>query len=153
MITCKAPPQDIQDYIKHHFSLINGELVRDDRRNSLGSIDKDGYVIVKVKKHQVKAHRLVWFLAHGEFPATEIDHINRNRQDNHIENLRLSNRKEQVRNCTRKANPDTGVVGIRIDRTKGLKKNFAFNFNGKTLRFYTLQEAIEAKRYLMEGLL
>ena len=42
--------EEITSYILRHFRYENGALVRDDRRNSLGSKDKDGYVIVKVKK-------------------------------------------------------------------------------------------------------
>lgn len=84
-------------------------------------------------------------LVKREFPKSEIDHINRNRTDNRIENLRESNRKQQIENSVRKPNRETGVAGVHIDHTKGLKKKFAFNFEGKKFRFYTLEEAIKER--------
>lgn len=133
---------EIRSYILEHFSYEDGKLIRDDRKNSNGSYDRDGYLIVKVKGRQFKAHRIVWLLFHGCFPDREIDHINRNRADNRIENLREADRRIQHENTTRKPNADTGVVGIHYDKsTKGLKKRYTTRVSGKTYRFYTLEEA------------
>lgn len=137
------------DYIKSHFSYnpINGEISRNDRANSCGSLDKDGYLIIKIKKHQFKAHRLAWFLYYGSFPVMEIDHINRNRLDNRIENLREVDRKGNNRNSTHKVNPDTGVIGVYLDKsTDGLRKKYTTKFNRKTYRFYSLKKAIEFRK-------
>lgn len=138
----------MEEYIFKHFKYNkDGTITRDDRKNSLGSYDKDGYLILKIKGKQFKAHRIAWLLNYGEFPKGEIDHINRCRADNRIENLRLADRKTQVHNATIKPNKITGVVGIRIDNTKGLKKRYAFtDKNGKCLRFETLAEAIKEKK-------
>ena len=133
----------ILDYIKKHFSYSEGKIKRDDRKNSLGSLDKDGYLIIKVKGKQFKAHRLVWFLCKGEFPKGEIDHINRNRLDNRIENLRECDRKQNILNTKTKINKKTGTSGIYLDEsTKGLKAKFSFHFQGKSYRYRTLNEAI-----------
>lgn len=133
--------ENLVDYIKKHFKYNNGNLTRDDRKNSNGSLDKDGYLIIKVKGKQFKAHRIVWLLKKGCFPKAELDHINRNKLDNRIENLRESNRKEQNNNKEQIPNKDTGCVGIHI--TKGCKKKFTVKFNNITKRFYTLEEAKE----------
>lgn len=139
--------EEIKSYILQHFHYQDGIITRDDRKNSYGSLDKDGYLIVKVKGRQFKAHRIAWLLCKGDFPRSELDHINRNRLDNRIENLRESNRKEQIANTTRKPNPDTGVVGVYLDKaTKGLKKRFTTRFNDKTYRFYTLEDAINFRK-------
>lgn len=139
--------EEIKSYILQHFHYQNGIITRDDRKNSCGSLDKDGYLIIKIKGRQFKAHRIAWLLCHGDFPKCELDHKNRNRLDNRIENLRESNRKEQIANTTRKPNPDTGVVGVYLDKaTKGLKKRFTTSFNGKTYRFYTLEDAINFRK-------
>lgn len=138
--------QKLEEYIRKHFKYSDGKITRDDRKGGLGSYDKDGYLIFKIKGTQIKAHRLVWFLCNGYFPKEEIDHINRVRDDNRIENLRLSNRKEQIQNTTRKVNPDTGVVGIYLDKaTKGLLAKYSFHFGNKTYRFRKLEDAIKAK--------
>ena len=138
-----------QDYILQNLYNDNRVIKRTDRKNSSGSLDKDGYVIIKVKGHQFKAHRIAWLLEYGEFPKFEIDHINHDRQDNRIENLRLADRKIQVINRKGKANPQTGVKGIYFDKTtKGLRAKFSFHFNNKTYRFRDLADAVEMRRKL-----
>ena len=137
---------NLEAYIKGHFSYdpLTGIVSRDDRRNSAGSLDRDGYLILKIKGQHFKAHRIAWFLYYGTIPYMEIDHINHNRVDNRIENLRCVDRVGNIANIARHPNIDTGVVGIYIDRsTKGLKKTFTTRFNGKTHRFYNLNDAIQ----------
>ena len=141
---------ELINYIKIYFKY-NEEstFTRLDRKNSTGSLDKDGYLIMKVKGKQYKAHRLVYAYFYGEFPKGEIDHINRNRTDNRIENLRVVDRQENVNNTTRKTNKDTGVVGIYYDKsTKGLKARYSFHHKGKTYRFRTLEEAMNKRKEL-----
>lgn len=137
--------EELKKYILANFHYDNGIITRIDRRNSNGSLDKDGYLILKVKGKQLKAHRIAWLLVYGDFPKSELDHINRNRTDNRIENLRESNRTQQNRNKEMKPNAKTGVCGIYIDTTKGLKKKFAFKHKDKTYRYYTLEEAKKGK--------
>ena len=48
----------------------------------------DGYRVVRVKGKKYCEHHLVWLMHHGHMPKFKIDHINRNRDDNHISNLR-----------------------------------------------------------------
>ena len=144
---------EVIEYIRKYFIYNkDGTFTRTDRKNSNGSLDKDGYLIIKIKGKQYKAHRLVYAYHNGEFPIMEIDHINRDRTDNRIENLREVNRQSNVDNSTRKVNPDTGVVGIYKDKcTKGLKAVYTFHFKGKTYRFRNLQEAINKKEELLNG--
>lgn len=133
---------DINAYIKKYFYYKDGKVYRTDRKNSNGSLDKDGYLIIKIKSKQYKAHRIVWLLNYGDFPKNELDHINRNKLDNRIENLRESNRTEQNNNKNFAPNKDTGVIGIHISHTKGLKKKYETKIKHKTFRFYSLKEAI-----------
>lgn len=139
--------ENLLNYITNHFLIneLTGEIERNDRKNSTGSFDKDGYKIIKIKGKQIKSHRLAWFLYYGEFPNMEIDHINRNRTDNRKSNLRLATRKENVNNTTKKVNPETNQIGIYIDKTDGLLKKYALKLNNKTYRFYSIEEAINFK--------
>lgn len=136
------------EYLNKYFIYhSNGKLSRMDRKNSTGSYDKDGYLIIKIKGKQYKAHRLVYAIHHGKLPVGELDHINRVRDDNRIENLRLSDRTSNVRNSYVKPNKDTGVRGVHFDSsTKGLKSNYTTRLGGKTYRFKTLQEAIDKRK-------
>lgn len=58
------------------------------------SIAKNGYIYLTAKlngeRYRVLAHRLAWFLYYGEVPNI-IDHINRNKLDNRITNIRNVN--------------------------------------------------------------
>lgn len=142
--------EDVIKHIRRYFIYNNdGTFTRTDRKNSNGSFDKDGYLIFKIKGMPYKAHRLVFAYFNGRFPHGEIDHINRNRSDNRIENLRECTRQQNIENTTRIPNPKTGVIGIYYDTcTNGLKKKYTFHFNGKTYRFRTLEEALAEKESL-----
>lgn len=142
--------EEVIQYIRENFIYKpDGTFERKDSRHSGGHRDKDGYIVIKIEKKAYKAHRLVYAYFNGHFPEHEIDHINRVRSDNRIENLRDVTRAQNVWNEDRKPNKDTGVVGIYIDKcTKQLKKKYTFRVCGKMYRFYTLEEAIEARKRL-----
>lgn len=138
---------DVISYIREHFEYnSDGTFTRNDRKNSTGSIDKDGYLIIKIKGKQFKAHRLVFAFFNGRFPTEEIDHVNRDRRDNRIENLRECTRTENIKNTQSVPNPKTGVVGVHITDAKGLKKKYTTRHKGKTYRFYSLEEAVEWRK-------
>jgi len=140
--------EEVISYLKTHFTYhANGTFTRSDRKNSHGSYDKDGYLIIKIKGRKYKAHRLVYAFHFGEFPPGELDHINRVRDDNRIENLRNATRFQNVRNSVIEVNPDTGVRGVHFDRyTKGLKSRYTTKLGKKTYRFRTLEEAVKKRR-------
>lgn len=142
-------PLAIKNFITKHFSVnpFTGVITRDDRKGSKGHLDKDGYLILKVKQIAIKAHRLAWFLYYGYFPTKEIDHINRNRTDNRKCNLRQVNRSENIRNTTKIPNAKTGVIGVYYDATtRGLKRNYTTRVKRKTFRFRTLKEAVDFRK-------
>lgn len=145
----KTVDSELAEYISKYFSYdpLTGLISRVDRKNSQGSLDKDGYLIIKIKRHQYKAHRIAWFLYYGVFPLFEIDHINHIRNDNRISNLREVDRATNNRNNTKKINKDTGVVGVHLDKcTDGLKKRYTTRYKGKTYRFYSLEDAISFRK-------
>ncbi len=65
--------------------------------------DKDGYKIVSLNQKPTKIHRLlaIQYIPNNDETKTEIDHIDRNRTNNSLENLRWTNREEQCRNRSR----------------------------------------------------
>ena len=77
-----------------------------------GYLRRDGYRYIQINSKQYLAHRLAWFYIHKEWPADHIDHINRNRADNRLENLRLSNLQLNAKNKSKYANNTSGEPGI-----------------------------------------
>jgi len=77
-----------------------------------GSLDSQGYRRICLGGKFYKAHRLAWFITHGEMPPIEIDHINGIRDDNRIANLRLVDRFENMQNCIPRPNK-SGFAGVK----------------------------------------
>jgi len=55
-----------------------------------GSKGGEGYIIIKINRRNYRAHQLAWVWMFGEWPRMDIGHINRDRSDNRIANLRLA---------------------------------------------------------------
>lgn len=66
----------------------------------LGHLHPRGYRRICVGGRTLPAHHIAWALFYGEWPASdaEIDHVNRNRADNRIKNLRLASKSENKAN-------------------------------------------------------
>ncbi len=79
-----------------------------------------GYRVIRIDGRLYLAHRLAWLYAHGSWPESGLDHINCDRSDNRIVNLRQSSQRQNVRNSRRRIDNSTGHKGVwwRKDRGK-----------------------------------
>lgn len=85
------------------------------KAGELAGTPSHGYFKIKVLKTLHYAHRLAWLLHHGEWPKHEVDHINMDRGDNRIANLRQATRSQNQMN--RKTRSDIfGLKGVRQRR-------------------------------------
>lgn len=64
----------------------------------VGTMRPDGYVQVQIDNKMYRLHHLVWLWHYGVMPHGEVDHINRVRDDNRIENLRIVDRMDNAAN-------------------------------------------------------
>jgi hypothetical protein len=81
----------------------------------LATIDGTGYIKTCIGKErkQYLVHRLIWLYVFGEFPeGHHIDHKNRNRSDNRLDNLRLTNPVLNKHNTETPANNTSGIKGV-----------------------------------------
>ena len=62
--------------------------------------DKKGYIVISSNhiKGQLLGHHLAWFITYGNVDFIELDHEDRNKSNNRICNLRISNRIQQTQN-------------------------------------------------------
>jgi hypothetical protein len=79
-----------------------------------GNVSKrTGYRGVMVDGKYYLAHRLSWFYITGEWPRNQIDHINRNRADNRITNLReATSSQNQMNTVSRRVGTASGIKGV-----------------------------------------
>lgn len=82
------------------------------KKNTLAGYDNgEGYKVIKIKGKMYLLHHIVWLMVYGYLPK-EIDHVNHNRSDNRIDNLREVEHKENCRNKTLNKNNTSGVEGV-----------------------------------------
>lgn len=70
-----------------------------------------GYMCLSFEGVTYKVHRLIWMMVYGTEPTT-IDHINRNKADNRLTNLRDVSPSENSLNRRKQSNNKSGVTGV-----------------------------------------
>jgi len=112
-----------------------------------GHTNDQGYSIICLDSKKHRAHRLVWLCETGEFPQEEIDHIDGDRSNNHISNLRTVSRAENKRNIGKPINNKSGYQNVLWYPPLN-KWHVQISKNGKRIHigyYFTLNEAVDAR--------
>lgn len=152
-----------QKDLQEVFEIVDGELWRKEYVRNGGrklprrlvkniANDSDGYCRVKFKGRKVQYHRIIWILLNGDIPVgMEVDHIDGDRLNNDINNLRLVSHRENSQNRVEHRNGK--LVGCYYNK-RDRKWYAKIQVNGKQKHlgyFPTEQEAHDIyKKTLME---
>lgn len=109
---------------------------------------RQGYAQVKVNGRNLRAHRVIYAIVHGEIPEGEIDHINGNRMDNRIENLREVSSSENAHNSKKPKTNTSGFPGVYWNtRDQKWVARIRVNYRQIFLGYFDdLNEAVEARK-------
>lgn len=126
--------------------------------DAAGTVDSRGYLVIRVGGKQRSAHRLAWLYVHGVWPDFHIDHIDGNKLNNRIANLRDVSVSVNLQNQKRpRSNSSSGLLGVSLCRQTG-KWLAGIGINGRRKalgRFDSPEQAhavyLEAKRRLHAG--
>jgi len=117
--------------------------------DAAGTLHTTGYWQVQFSGRLLKVHRIVYALAHGTDPGElQIDHIDRNKGNNDINNLRLVDNSTNRFNVGPPRNNKLGVKGVYWHKQRS-KYQAQIMIRGKQRYlglFSTLEEAAEARR-------
>lgn len=146
-----------QKEVKELFDYVDGKLISKNEKSKRFGQDagalrkKTGYVYVYAKRKTYSAHRIVFLWHHGYFPEY-VDHINRIKHDNRIENLRSATVTQNVRNRNMYSNNTSGHEGIWFN--KKINRWVAYTSINKEKKhigqFINLDDAVEARKEFMK---
>jgi hypothetical protein len=112
----------------------------------------DGYRLIAIrqdgKRHSFYAHRLAWALHYGRWPAQQIDHINGDKDDNRLSNLREATHMQNQWNKAKakRSGVHSPLKGASYHRSSGLwRARIRLDGKERSLGYFTTeQQAHEA---------
>ena len=107
-----------------------------------GTVTSDGYIAINLGGRIYRAHRLVWLYHYGEWPKHEIDHIDREKLSNRIENLRDVPRAVNLAN--RSFTSATGFKGVYREKSRFMAQICHDGCKRRLGTFASAEEAHEA---------
>lgn len=102
------------------------------------------YVMVRIDGRAYPLHQIIWFLHHGCIPK-EIDHINQDKHDNRIENLRACSRRQNTGNTTLRTTNTSGYKGAFFARHAN-KWRASIKVNTRAIHLGYFNDPLDAAR-------
>lgn len=81
--------------------------------------DRYGYLWGYLFKGAYRAHRVAWAIFNGAWPEQNIDHVNLDKSDNRIANLRTATASDNMRNRVAPATNSSGYKGVHLHKQSG----------------------------------
>lgn len=107
----------------------------------------DGYWYVAIDNKNYSIHRLVYIaLSITEICDLEIDHIDGDRENNAIWNLRLATSAENKRNAGLKHNNTSGFNGVSWDKARGKFRSYSRDASGRKRHIGYFDNVVEAAK-------
>ena len=119
--------------------------------DSAGTRHSSGYWQLCIEGKRYLAHRVAWLYVHGVWPKEQLDHIDRDKTNNRIANLRIAAPHENQRNRATPCNSRTGVKGVSERTLRTGRVKFVATIKPRTGNqiflgsFDTLEEARAAR--------
>jgi len=108
-----------------------------------GSLYSYGYIVIKINRFGYRAHRLAWLYMTGEWPEDQIDHIDHDRANNRIINLREATHTINGRNTNIAKNNTSGIMGVNWHRWQRKWRAY-ISINAKPIHLGTFTDFFEA---------
>ncbi|MGK6313729.1 HNH endonuclease signature motif containing protein [Neorhizobium sp. DT-125] len=108
-----------------------------------GYLRGDGYRAIRIDSVKYLAHRLAWLYVFGEWPGEWLDHIDRDRGNNRIANLRDVSPRENNFNLPSRPGSSSRFVGVKFRKDRN-RWTARISVNGKQINlgcFATEEEA------------
>ena len=118
--------------------------------NRAGCQDGERYRVIAIDQVTYGEHRLAWFYVNGIWPSGQIDHINGDKSDNRIANLRDASPGENQRNRGAMKSNTTGFKGVTYEPRRG-KFKAAITHEGKQKNLGRFDTAYEAHKAYCEA--
>ena len=105
----------------------NGDLIRKisirakcgEKGRTAGCVSVRGYIKTSIDGSSYWNHQIVWLWHNGYFTENELDHINKNKSDNRIENLREVSHVCNIKNRGKLKNNTSGITGVSFRKARG----------------------------------
>jgi len=158
MIISNKERKESQEYLHKLFSYDGKDLIWKVQKSNnikVGSIagnkQKNGYNYIGIDGKIYFAHRLIWMFVYGYLPENQIDHVNRIKDDNRIENLREVSNQCNIQNAGMSKNNTSGIKGVHwCKRAKRWVAQITVNDKNKNLGKYKNKIDAAKARYQAE---
>jgi hypothetical protein len=123
-----------------------------------GSINGNGYYSVQITYNKslcnMKLHIIIWVLNKNKYPDNVIDHIDRNRINNLIDNLEDSTLIDNANNRVANSNSYSHFRAVQLHKTKNFNKwRVRVTSNGVQINYGIFYDEIEAAQRANEALI